>query len=211
MTKQRTRPVLTTAHQALAELQAAGFRYVGTELPDVVPVLLKIPAVCTVCGSRRTLGLHRVREGRRCQHRFPAPDVVVKWAAEAGFTPREPYPGSRKARWKLACAVCSTPHSATLSRLLAGHTCPCAERVKEFRAAGYEPQVPYPGTLRKPWPSVCLSCGGRRTPSVNTVRSGKRCLHRNPVRITSSTTEPTDNRVSAPGGTPHSPAVLRPP
>jgi len=46
----------------------------------------------------------------------------------------------------------------------------------EMREAGYDPQKPYPGPSY-PWDCVCMRCGGRRRPSLMSVRRGTRCRH----------------------------------
>ncbi|MEU9789125.1 hypothetical protein AB0E27_00625 [Streptomyces sparsogenes] len=48
----------------------------------------------------------------------------------------------------------------------------------EFREAGFDPQEPFPGTVKAPWPSRCLECGAARQPSLAAVRRGARCTCR---------------------------------
>ncbi|MFJ9380562.1 GntR family transcriptional regulator [Streptomyces sp. NPDC101455] len=49
-----------------------------------------------------------------------------------------------------------------------------------MRAAGYEPKGEFPGKTRNAWLCTCTGCGQLRTPSLDSVRQGKRCLHSAP-------------------------------
>lgn len=51
----------------------------------------------------------------------------------------------------------------------------------EMRAAGYEPQAPYPGRGDIAWPSLCAQCGQPRRPKLNDIRNGVRCKHQIPL------------------------------
>lgn len=52
----------------------------------------------------------------------------------------------------------------------------------ELRTAGYEPLEPYPGTVLSPWRVTCTECEVERTITLNYVRRGRRCSHRDPER-----------------------------
>ncbi|MFF7953987.1 hypothetical protein [Streptomyces griseorubiginosus] len=175
------RHVTTTIQQALEEIQAAGLRYTGEGLPPMVPVTLTFPTECVECGRPRRSNLNRIRSGLNCPHLFVKADVAEQLAAKAGWKPRKPYPGARSIPWALACINCSLPIVLTLTQVLARKkTCRCPAFVEEMRAGGYEPQTPYPGSDRKPWPSICTTCKTPRTPYLMTVRSGRLCAHKNP-------------------------------
>ncbi|GAA2732382.1 hypothetical protein [Streptomyces nogalater] len=46
-----------------------------------------------------------------------------------------------------------------------------------FRAAGYKPQGPFPGRS-KPWPSICMTCGAPRQPTLHDIVARRmRCMH----------------------------------
>ncbi|MFJ3673579.1 hypothetical protein ACIPSE_44765 [Streptomyces sp. NPDC090106] len=168
----------TTAHKALKEIQAAGYRYAGTKLPAHVYAQLSLAVICTVCATPRTISLNRLRNGTVCLHRsHVSPAGAAQIARKAGFRPREPY-DQRSRSWTLDCLTCGRTHRIMWPTLLSGTAkCPCQERAAELRAAGYEPQAPYPGTARQPWPSTCTTCKAARTPSLTTIRSGARCGH----------------------------------
>ncbi|MFF7953986.1 hypothetical protein [Streptomyces griseorubiginosus] len=187
----------TPVAQALKEIEVAGLRYTDDGLPDLVGVKLPFLTECTVCGSPRTVCLEGLRSGDSCRHRIVTTAVAWRWARLAGWKPRGPYPGSRAVPWKVACVLCSYPARHPLTDLLKPDTaCPCRERAEEMRAAGFEPQIPYPGSVRKPWPSLCTTCKSLRTPCLMTVRSGKRCAHRRTPyhKVPDGTGEPSGTR-----------------
>lgn len=109
----------------------------------------------------------------------------------AGMRPIEPIPGNKKP-WRSECLVCGTEGAPTLGAIRGGQggCVPCGERkaadiqrarmldpestAAEMRAAGLDPQVVYPGAT-KPWRSTCLQCGRTVTPTLWSVRNGRRC------------------------------------
>jgi hypothetical protein len=46
-----------------------------------------------------------------------------------------------------------------------------------MRAAGYEPEEPYPGKVNTQWTVRCVECGQLRHPSLTHIRRGIRCKH----------------------------------
>lgn len=141
--------------------------------------------VCTVCGKIVTPILTNVRAGGGCK--FCAGRVLEPAKAEeemraGGFIPLDPYPGAGKP-WRCRCVKCGKEPSPTLSTVRAGKRCKfCMGRVidpseaeRVMRAAGLEPEEPYPGLVTKPWPCVCVNCGNRVTPMYSNIRSGGGC------------------------------------
>lgn len=47
----------------------------------------------------------------------------------------------------------------------------------EMQAAGYDPQVPYPGKVKAAWLVRCTTCKLLRRPTLQRVRRGYRCGH----------------------------------
>ncbi|GAQ58046.1 hypothetical protein a10_07930 [Streptomyces acidiscabies] len=46
-----------------------------------------------------------------------------------------------------------------------------------MRAAGYEPEEPYPGRRSSPWRVRCTTCKKPRRPTLHQVACGLRCKH----------------------------------
>lgn len=106
---------------------------------------------------------------------------------DAGYEPLEPYPGRSNVTWRSRCLECGAERLASLWAVRSGSRCkhrrhPVAitpdGAEAEMRAAGYEPQGPYPGAADEPWPSICLTCGVERRANLSAIRQGKRCQHR---------------------------------
>ncbi|MEN9646625.1 MAG: hypothetical protein RL238_3294 [Actinomycetota bacterium] len=158
------------------------------------------PSRCTTCGNEchpqyshvrqrgsgcRTCGYARVATRRK----LPS-TTAVEQMRSAGFEPLEPYPGAHKA-WRSIHLPCGAECSPTLShakhdgggcarcgrartisaRLNNPETC-----IAVMRAAGLEPQQPYPGRHR-PWRSLCVTCGQVVSPHYGTVAKGGGCKH----------------------------------
>ncbi|WP_159398273.1 hypothetical protein [Streptomyces aureocirculatus] len=135
--------------------------------------------------------LNQLRKGRRCVHSKVTQETALKQAHAAGFEPLSSYPGNLGGRWKVKCSApdCGKEYSITLAQIQRGRRCQCHRTMRqsaeeELRAAGYEPEAPFPGNTRKPWPSVCKTCGQKRRPNLDTIRAGKRCLHQTPEEKT---------------------------
>lgn len=175
------------------EMRAAGYEplepYPGT-------VASQWLARCSICGAERRPSLHDIRKGKRCGHRRVAttPEAAAEEARAAGFEPMELYPGKPRAPWKHRCIECGAERSPALKDIRDGWRCthtyreiervtPADEAVAELRAAGYEPEGPYPGKTKSPWKARCTTCGNPRTTTLNQVRSGERCKHHISERV----------------------------
>lgn len=188
-------PPRTSAAQAAAELGQAGY-LLAEKLPPYVDTRKWIKVKCLTCEGSRSVSLCKVRLGHvRCKHIAISAKYAVKLLADADLKNLEPYPGKRTSRWKVRCTRpgCGAQHRISLSRVVSEERwrCPCvreeevrackaAQARSEFRAAGYEPQGDYPDTAHHPWPSVCITCGGKYRPSLSTIRMGQVCAHRKP-------------------------------
>lgn len=121
-----------------------------------------------------------------CSGNVPIPaERAHSVLSEQGLEPLEPYPGRGTAPWRARCKKCErevAPRVSTLLRSSVGceH---CARRTRRIdddaavalmRAAGWEPQVPYPGSST-PWSCLCTVCDRVRTPSYASVKRGVGC------------------------------------
>ncbi len=174
--------------EAVRIMRAAGLEpkipYPGADSPW--------PCRCAACGNNPSPSLSSVRASSGCRfcgqiksqqaRRIPEVDAVAVMRA-ARLEPLMPYPGAGRA-WRCRCATCSRIVSPSLSTIRTGTGIGCsfcgrkaidpndAERI--MHAAGLEPQVPYPGTL-KPWLCTCTSCGKLVSPLLNNIRKGQGC------------------------------------
>lgn len=124
------------------------------------------------------------------------PDRAVQEMRDAGYEPLTPYAGITSAPWPSRCLTCGKDRTPALATVRQGRRClhtgtprpapltPPEKAERELREAGYEPLAPYPGTVRMPWPARCTGCGQERSPSLNTIRTGKVCRHREASRPT---------------------------
>ena len=119
-------------------------------------------------------------------------DCVLGMMQDADLEPLEPYPGPNTP-WQCRCLRCDGEVTPRFRDIVAGgRGCkPCAvaeaadrnreseeDAVASMRGAGFEPLVPYPGTVLRPWPSRCLTCGEESSPTLNNVRRrGHCCQH----------------------------------
>lgn len=114
------------------------------------------------------------------------PEAAAAVMRAAGLEPLAPYPGAQP-QWLCECAGCGnevTPRYANIKSGWGG--CPACRRAKQsadqlgdetaavlsMRAAGLEPQAPYPGR-QKPWPCQCLKCGKQVLPRLNGILAGQ--------------------------------------
>ena len=103
----------------------------------------------------------------------------------AGLDPLVPYPGVDKP-WPaihLACGKRVSPRYASLKKgrggcaYCAGRAITALDAKETMRAAGLEPQVPYPGA-NKPWVSIHLACGETVSPRYASIQRGQGgCVH----------------------------------
>jgi hypothetical protein len=103
----------------------------------------------------------------------------MQTVADSGFDLVGEAPKSLLNDVEVRCRVCGEV-SVRAMAWLKTHTCPCVEHagyVDEMRHAGYEPEGPFPGEVRLPWPSVCKTCHQLRRVSLATVRAGVHCKH----------------------------------
>jgi hypothetical protein len=160
------------------EARAAGFQ---PEEPYPGNVNLPWKLRCLVCGRHADIMLRRIRSGWRCAHRGWTEDPAGE-ARAAGYEALEPYPGNTGVAWKLRCATCGRPSTASLYQIRAGQRCTHQEwaegAVKEARAAGYEPLEPYPGKAASTWKLRCATCGKPRRATLSAIRCGRLCRHK---------------------------------
>ena len=125
----------------------------------------------------RTCGYQRVLEKRHEQAKIAAGQTV----AELGFTPLEPYPGSK---YPWTCRhTCGTVATVIASSVANGNTqygCPTCrpgqgisqeDASKEMRAAGHKPLEPFVN-MKEPWRTVHLECGQERRSTLSHIRAG---------------------------------------
>jgi hypothetical protein len=159
---------------------------------------------CLVCGNKFSTRGNSIQQGRGCQKcssKRRGEQQRQKRAAKAekvmlseGLRPLEEYPGSH-VPWPSICLKCGAGVAPRLSGVRQGQGgCrPCGvarrgesrkipdKRAREImKAGGVIPDagVPYPGN-KEPWPSTCITCGRRVTPSLGNIKAGnkgcKRC------------------------------------
>jgi hypothetical protein len=161
------------------EMKAAGFEPAA---PYPGKTGLPWPSRCLECGQLRRPTLHHVRGGYRCKHRGSFKHVhAVQEMRAAGYEPLSRYPGRTDSPWPSKCATCGKVCSTRLSDVRRGKLCKHVsdpqQAEEEMRAAGYEPEEPYPGKVNTQWTVRCVECGQLRHPSLTHIRRGIRCKH----------------------------------
>jgi hypothetical protein len=132
---------------------------------------------------------------RGAKRRAKVADEVAEEMRAAGFEPLEPYPGADR-RWHCRHEPCGEVRTPTLNQIRSrGTACrPCTAAAAgrrlwtleaaeaEFRQAGLEPLVPWPGSSTKPWVPAIWHAGGlsprgwgtsptARAPAANAART----------------------------------------
>ena len=171
--------------EILSRVERAGFR--ATQgLPKRVAELF--PFECATCGRVQLRSINSFDAGKRCKYcagAYVDPEDAYRLFRSKGLRPLVPYPGGARARWLSECEVCGEQPSPSYTSLAIGQSSGCGfcsgkevnptSATKVMRENGFEPLVPYPGSL-KPWKSKCLTCGKTPTPSYSSVKDGKRCI-----------------------------------
>lgn len=183
----------TTANEAVALMREAGFTpmepYPGS---SQVPWHMR----CDTCGEESSPRLTVVRaRGGRCRHcvlarthalRKTRGEAEARAAFEqAGVEPLGPYLGANKP-WLSRCTRCGhdtdpIPNNVMRGqgacRYCAGKAVDPADAVEVMRAAGLEPEEPFPGASEH-WASRCTTCGElNRTVRYSTTRKGHACAY----------------------------------
>jgi DNA-directed RNA polymerase subunit RPC12/RpoP len=142
---------------------------------------------CLTCDREVTPNYGNIRRGQSackwCAGKVVDRDEAVAFMLGAGFEPLEPYPGANTL-WMCRCEKCGTEFGVRYTGIKSGKGCRyCAgqvvdqvEAVAIMNAAGFEPLVPYPGS-NEPWPCRCATCGREPSPSLASVRDGKKCKY----------------------------------
>lgn len=136
------------------------------------------PLRCEVCGPC-AFTPRMVMDGLTpCQHRITEASDTVH---AAGMVPLEPFCGTARRPWAMACQVCEARRQITLARIARGwrcrHSVPTGP-AGEMLEAGYLPQEEFPGVYR-PWAVMCMECGrGRRKRLYAIRRDGDPCRHK---------------------------------
>lgn len=163
------------------------------------------------CGGIRFPRYAHVQQGRRacktCSSKFVAetlqmdPDVAVAIMRSADLEPIEPYPGGNNKPWRCIHKICGRevqPRYAAIQqgqggckpchqqRLALKYQTPVAEAIEIMRAAGFEPQVPFPGQSHKQWECIHAECGKTVTPTLSNVKNGATCIYCAGFRIDDS-------------------------
>jgi len=135
---------------------------------------------CMTCHMKLNVPLTRIRGGKKCSHwSFERLLGYRRDILKAGFELVGSTPVALHEEVRMRCVTCKKEVWQSVAQTRR-RPCTCARDelfVQEMRDAGLEPKVPFPGTSRAPWPSVCTECGQDRKTSLDTVRSGKRCKH----------------------------------
>ena len=173
------------------EEAAAIMRAAGVEPIDDFPGV-KVPwrCECMRCHHEVTPRLSTVTKGHgACA--YCAGKRVHPGDAEAAMLcvnvkPLEPFVSS-KHKWPCRCLVCDElvfPRYNSVQRgkgaceycaaRTIGHKLrvPEEQAIEEMRAAGVEPDGPYPG-IQAPWPGTCLRCGEPCAPRLLSIRNGQ--------------------------------------
>ena len=95
-----------------------------------------------------------------------------------GLVPLEPYPG-QSTPWKSRCKNCKQIVPPHFSSIKAGRGCGVCSglvvipemAIKVRRAAGFIPQVPYPGA-KTAWKCGCTKCGRTVSPPYSAIARG---------------------------------------
>lgn len=179
-----------TPEQAVSEMRAAGYE---PEEPWPGRASAQWKVRCRECGWPRAVRLTYARKGIPCSHRAPVglPEEEVRKELEAaGFELLSGYDGHAITILDLRCIECGQVKRRPLSDVRAGKLCghrpPVAPptdhegAAEEMRAAGYEPEEPYPGNVDSSWRVRCTAkwCRRERRTSLKAVREGQRCKHR---------------------------------
>ncbi|MEO0060916.1 MAG: hypothetical protein RL343_534, partial [Actinomycetota bacterium] len=175
---------------------------------------------CGLCGYESTTSVHRLAIrvypgcaacGLKAVKLEGA--VTTKQAlgrlAKLGLEPLEPYPGHTKTPWRCKCKKCGAEifkHLNQMESVSACSNCSADKRnkafalavVKELKAAGFVPLVPFPGN-EVGWQSRCLTCGETSSPIINSLRYQKTgcrfCTQKKRVEASASRTLPEAMRL----------------
>lgn len=176
------RSIVTPPKQAEAEARAAGYT---PQEPYPGRASLDWALRCNNCGTTRPRKLKSIREGgHRCKEcRYLNAEQAEALLAEHGYTPLEPYPGHKNARWSMRCDGCGWHKPRSLKRILQGHRCRscmgwlvrCDDIEQRVRDAGFTPREPYPGRKDLPWECTCTGCNTTFSINTSNVCRGHRC------------------------------------
>lgn len=167
---------------------------------EVAPWLMSIRkgrGGCIHCTSRMrridpTATLKEAGVARKAARKALYAKRATKALRDAGREPLTPYPGYNKP-WASRCTGCGLEAVLRLHYIKDGFTpCTCQVRhprhprnnvyhplrideeqaVAEMVAGGARPITPFPGG-KKPWLSVCMTCGMKITPRLGGIRHGQ--------------------------------------
>lgn len=151
---------------------------------------------CIDCGTEGTSSFHNIAQSKgrskRCRtcsgRQLLNEERACAVMLAAGWQPLAPYTGLLDP-WLCACVNCghtSTPNysatqqgksrctkCATRARALKARKAFEPTAIKTMEDAELQPLEPYPGA-NKPWPSLCLRCGSKVSPSCTNVALGIR-------------------------------------
>ncbi len=141
------------------------------------------PAIHLACGKRVSPRFASLKRGRGgcayCAGRALTASDARETMRTAGLEPQVPYPGANRP-WVSIHRMCGktvSPRYASIQRGQSGCVY-CAGKVVDpldaretMRAAGLEPQVPYPGAVQ-PWRCIHLACGKTVSPRYASIQQG---------------------------------------
>jgi hypothetical protein len=157
------------------------------------------PSQCVAEGHKVSPRLTTVKRGSGCNRcgelrtgdklRTNADEAVAVMLA-GGWEPLEPYRAANEP-WRSLCKSCGREGAPTYGSVKAGNSSGCRscglkrafyaardaiadEAVAEMIAVGLRPTEPFPG-VATPWHAVCLAHGHEVSPSLDSVRRGRRC------------------------------------
>ncbi len=170
--------------QAVALMRTAGFEPLEPYPLADAPWACR----CTQCGHTVRPTYNSVRQGTGCgfcSGKAVDPEEAAEVMRAAGLEPLEPY-RTGKTPWLCHCVKCGRNPRPTYSHVLSrgtgcgycgGKLVDADEAVEIMRECGFEPLVPYPGSLSR-WPSRCTTCGRKVSPWFASVKSqGTRCRY----------------------------------
>ena len=163
------------------------------------------------CGEITFPRYAHVQQGRRackkCSSAIIAetlridPDIAVAAMRSADLEPIEPYPGTNNKPWRCVHKTCGRevqPRYAAIQqgqggckpchqeRLSIKYQTPLNEATMSMQAAGFEPQVSYPGRNHAPWECIHIECGRIVSPTLSNIKNGATCIYCAGKRIDSS-------------------------
>ncbi|WP_345710234.1 hypothetical protein [Kineococcus glutinatus] len=166
-------------------MRAAGLEpcvpYPGSKTPWLCECRRCGQTVCPLYNSvqQGTGGCKHCGKKQSARTRTMAEEKAVAEMCSYGVTPLDPFPGVMKP-WRCQCVACGeviTPslHNARRQGVCgycSGTAVRAADAEAAMRAAGAEPQVPYPGGNVQ-WPCRCTACGRAITPRYASIRGGQ--------------------------------------